>query len=164
MSNPLEDLLSGALSGGSGGMSSGSNPLDFIGNLLGGAAPQGANQLGGLGSLLQMISNGGGTNAASNQVLGPLVGSLGSNLNLSPVVAEQVISFATHHMISGHLSGPSNSSHADLMNHIANGNVPKDFLNQSGLPQQLAQQTGIDPKVATAGLKQVLEHFGQHMK
>jgi hypothetical protein len=164
MSNPLEDLLSGVLGGRSGGSSGGSN---LLGSLLGGALPQGLpapQQMGGIGNVLQMVMNGGGNSAASNQFLGPLVGSLGSKLNMSPNVSEQVISFAMQHLVSGHLSGLSNSSHADLMSHIASGKITNDFLQQTGLPQQLAQQANIDPKVATDGLKHVLEHFGQHMK
>ena len=162
MGNPLESLLSG-LTGGSGGSS---NPMNFLGSLLGGAAPQGlpTGQMGGLGNLLQMVTNGGGANAASNQFLGPLVGSLGQELNMSPVVAEQVVSFAMHHLVNGHLGGAANYNHQDLLNQMASGKVNTAFLQQTGLPQELAQQAGIDPNAATDGLKHVLEHFGQHVK
>ena len=161
MGNPLESLLSGLIGGGGGS----SNPMNFLGSLLGGAAPQElpTGQMGGLGSLLQMVTNGGGTNAASNQFLGPLVGSLGRQLNMSPAVSEQVVSFAMHHLVNGHLGGTANYNHQDLLNQMTSGKVNTNFLQQTGLPQQLAQQAGIDPKAATDGLKHVLEHFGQHM-
>lgn len=160
MGNPLESLLSGLTGGGS----SGSNPLNFLGNLLGGALPADNSQLGRVGNVLQLVTQGGGTSAANNQFLGPLVGSLGSQLNMSQAVSEQVVSFALHHLTSGHLNGAANYNHADLVNQMATGKISQDFLQQTGLPQQLAQQAGIDPKVAADGLKHVLENFGQHMK
>ncbi len=157
MGNPLGNLLSG-LTGGS------NDPSQFLNSLLSGGGAQNlpTGQMGGLGNVLNMITQGGGTNAATNNFLGPLVGSLGRNLNLSPDVAEQVVSFATHHLVNGHLSGTT--QHQDLINQMTSGKVSVSTLQQSGLAQELAKKANIDPKVAADGLKHVLEHFGQQMK
>jgi hypothetical protein len=88
----------------------------------------------------------GGTNAATNQSLKPLVKSLGSNLNMSQAVAEQVVSFAAQQMVNGHLSGNQQA------------------IDPAGLAHELAKKANIDPKAAADGLKHVLEHFGQQMK
>ena len=91
-----------------------------------------------------LVSN--GTDAASNHVLKPLVHSLGNQLNMSPEVAAQVVSFAAQQVVNGHLNGTPNAV------------VP------AGLAHELAKKANIDPKAAADGLKHVLEHFGQHTK
>jgi hypothetical protein len=88
----------------------------------------------------------GGTDAATNHSLKPLVKSLGSHLNMSQDVAEQVVSFAAQQMLNGHLSGNPQA------------------LDPASLAHELAQKANIDPKAAAAGLKHVLENFGQQLK
>lgn len=85
----------------------------------------------------------GGTDAATNQALKPLVNSVSSQLNLSPEVAEKVVSFAAQHMVKHHLSGSPNS------------------IDEADLARELAQKANIDPKAAAAGLKHVLKNFGR---
>jgi len=85
----------------------------------------------------------GSTDAATNHSLKPLVKSLGSQLNMSQEVAEQVVSFAAQQMVNSHLSGSQNS------------------IDPTGLAHELAKKANIDPKAAADGLKHVLEHFGQ---
>jgi hypothetical protein len=133
--------MGGASQGGMLTQGTGSDPLSAIlGGLLGGGTQGSVPGAGAMGN---------------NAFLAPIVDALAAKIGISPQIAETVASFALSQLLSG-----QNSQLAQM---LRGGTVSQRYLRDSGLVNQLAQQTGMDNKTAAQSLQQVFQAFGTQM-
>lgn len=165
----LEQLL-GDLMGGvnaAPGASSSDNPLGgLLGSLMGGESQTGSANAGGdpLGAALSGLFTGqtqenapsaGGL--AGNAFLAPIIEAIAAKIGIPPQIAGAVVSFALTQL----LSGQRDPQLAQML--AGKGTVSPKYLRDSGLANQLAQQTGMDSKTAVKSLQQVFQVFGTQM-
>jgi len=165
------DLGSLMGSGGAQGTQGGDVLGSLLGGLLGGGVPQGGQQM-------PTASAG----ITSNSFLAPIVHGLAQKLGLPPAIAETVVSFALTQLLNSLMNRAStgremgmqsfdSSQRAlqvagdlqteDISQRFQSGlALDADYLHSAGLPQQLADQTGLDPKTAAASLEQAFQLLG----
>ena len=144
----------------------------ILGSLLGGGMQQGSAPLQSapgtssdpmsaiLGSFLGGGMQGGTPNASAlggNSFLAPIVDAIATKIGIPPQIAQTVVSFALTQL----MSGQGDSQLAQMLG--GTGNVSQKYLRDSGLVNELAQQTGLDTKTATKSLQQALQAFGTQM-
>lgn len=169
--NPLGALLGGMLGGASQGgtpdQAAGSDPL---GAFLGGQ--QGSGPAGGMpppsasgdpmNAVLGMLGGGaqGGTSGTGalgeNSFLAPIVDAIASKVGIPPQLAQAIVSFALLQLMGGKGAGLG-----EMLG--GTGKVSQSYLHESGMVDELAQQTGMDPKTAANSLQQVLQAFSTQM-
>lgn len=145
------------------------DPLSsLLGGLLGGSLPQATaptqDAAGGepMNALLGGLLGGGIPGDANTNVLGnnsflaPIIQTIVAKFGIPPQIAETIISFALTQLLSG-----QGGQLAQLLG--AKGTVSQKYLRDSGLANQLAEQTGMDSKTAAKSLQQVLDAFGAQM-
>ncbi|MBI5031475.1 MAG: hypothetical protein HZB51_13180 [Chloroflexi bacterium] len=147
----LSSILGGLLGG---GMSQGGTPMP--GQPMSGSDPMSSILNGLLGGGMQ-----GATSNASvlgnNSFLAPIVDAIATKIGIPPQIAQAVVSFALTQL----MSGQGDSQLAQMLG--GTGNVSQKYLRDSGLVNELAQQTGLDTKTATKSLQQALQAFGTQM-
>lgn len=167
----LGSLLGGLTGAGQPQTSAGANPLGMLGDLLGGGSGGGL-----LDSLL------GGAVGNSNPLVSSLADTLSKRLGIDPAIAKAIVTFAMSKIVPvviGKLTGQSAqapaasaqpaqqqapSGLAALLPSILGGrSVTTASLRATGLPQELAQQAGIEIGVAEKGLKQTFKLLGEQM-
>jgi len=153
---------------------------DMLGTLLGGGmqgsappmgAPTGASQGAvGIGDILGTVLGGGGTSIGASPLLAPIADLLAQKLGLPPAMAQAVIAFVLAKLVSG----PSGGGPASRMGLVEEGPGMQDLLERAGsgqrldqrtlaatgLPDELAQHTGLDPDTASKSLQQALKLLG----
>jgi len=154
---------------------------DVMGALLGGGmqgsapsmgAPAGASQGAvGIGDILGAVLGGGGsTGIGASPLLAPIANLLANKLGLPPVIAQAVVAFVLAKLMSGSSGGRA----AGRMDLVEEGPGMQDLLEQAGsgqrldtralaatgLPEELAQHTGLDVDTATQSLQQALKLLG----
>jgi len=145
--DPLGSLLGGLLGGGPTQANTptqdaaGGEPMSaLLGGLLGGGMPGGADT----------------TVLGNNSFLAPIIQTIVAKFGIPPQIAETIISFALTQLLSG--------QGGQLAQMLGNkGTVRQKYLRDSGLANQLAEQTGMDSKTAAKSLQQVLDAFGAQM-
>lgn len=158
--DPLADLIGGILGGGGGGSARGGNAqgtgqiLDLIGAIMGGgAAPSGAR---------------------GGQEVNPISAMLAEKLGIPPQVAQVVVAFFMSKLLSGmtgqqggqpesYKSGGRDKDDIDLddlLEVMDNDKALNARLSHSGMPQELAAKTGMDPKLASQSLEQLVKIIG----
>ena len=156
---------------------------DLMGALLGGGlqgsapamgAPAGASQGGvGIGDILGAVLGGGSTGIASSPLLAPIANLLSKKLGLPPVIAQAIVSFVLAKLMSGASGGRAvgraglveeGPAMQDLLEYAGSGQrLDTRTLAATGLPEELAQYTGLDVDTATASLQQALNLLGPAM-
>jgi hypothetical protein len=174
--DPLGGLL-GSLLGGAGaqpeqGQAGGDALMDLLGDLSGGGgqqagSPQGAGDMGGLlGALLD-----GGTGAGFGSLLDPVADALADKMGIPRERARAVVAFALSKLLPALLGGSEASASGgrgqDVDALVAQMNseqgIDGDYLRSSGIAQELAEQTGLDPDTAEQSLEEVFSMLGQQM-
>jgi hypothetical protein len=161
------DLL-GSLLGGGGAQGAG-GAGDLLGSLLGGGAPQGSGGAGGLAG----AQAGGAGSLSGNAILGPIVDGLAQKMGLPPALAEMVVGFVLSRLLGGQAGatgatsqgnrlgmdgGQGDSELGGIIQRLDSGQgLDSRYLHSTGLPQQLAEQTGLDLHTATGSLQHVFE-------
>lgn len=177
--NPLEDLLGGILGGQGGELGS------ILGSILGGSAPQSesspstlpgsdtsapggdsAQMAGALPDILATLMSGG----SLDSIITPLIASLADRMGLPPQIAQAIVSIVLNQLMSGLQGSAASPSGAQqgqglnldsLMERMASGQgIDQAYLHSTGVPQQIAQQTGIDPNTAAQSVQQILGMLG----
>jgi hypothetical protein len=160
----------GSLMGGSGAQ--GAQGGDVLGSLLGGLLGGGASQGG-----QQMPTASAGI--SSHPYLAPIINGLAQKLGLPPAIAEVVVSFALTQLLNSLMSrasrggtpGMSTAAGAqravegvgglqmeDIAQRFQSGQaIDAKYLRSTGMPQQLAEQTGLDLHTATGSLQHVFD-------
>ncbi len=108
---------------------------------------------------------------ANNPMLGPIVNSLAQRMHIPPALAETVVAFAIGQLISGKTGAPAPGTGKpaavdpnSLLQRVTSGQgVDPNYLHSTGMPQQLANQTGMDTQTATASLQHTLQMLGSTM-
>lgn len=158
----LGGLLQGVL-GGTGGLAAGT-----------GQPP--TSSAGGFSDVLGAIMGGGSPAMESDAVLAPIVTSLAEKLGLPPQVAQAVVAFVIGKLVGRRLqpgmeSGPAPTrsgaaqfqatSLEDVVQRMNSGQrVTKTAIRDTGLADELAEQTGLDRATAEASLQEVLNALG----
>jgi hypothetical protein len=179
----LGDILGGILGGGAQG-AGGAGLGDILGGILGGG---GAAQAGGgigMDDILGAILGRGGANLGANSFLAPIVQALAEKLGLSPAIAQAVVGFVITKLLPGLLAGarapapsstgrgravPSTQEGQGLdLDHLlgtmgAGQELEPAYLRSTGMVDELAQQTGLDPDTAMQSLQQVFGMFGAQL-
>jgi len=189
----LGSLLGSALGGGQtpsqGAPSAGGDMLgSLLGGMLGGGGQMpgqmagqgmpsqgmpsgGGNMLGGLlGSLLGVNTGGGASaianNPISNALVAPIADALSKKTGMAPGIAQVVVVFALQALLSAATQQGSQKGFnaSDLVNKLTtDGTVSQKYLADSGLVDQLAQQSGLDKQTAARSLQQTFTALGTHV-
>jgi hypothetical protein len=167
----IGSLLGGLLGGGAqqGAAGGGGDIGSLLGGLLGGGAAMGTtsqagSEGGGLGGMLGgMLGTGAITLALNATPIGPMIDDLAGKLGIPPAIAKTVVAFAATKLIAAAMqnrgdqkAGGANDTTTDaLAARLSEGQpIDRKFITQSGLADELAQQTGLDKKTATKSLQQ----------
>ena len=149
-------MLGSLMGGQSGGNQAASQQPggDLVSTLLGsfmGGGQTGGGQTGS-NPVMNLVNS--GQNPMVNSLIQPVAETIAQKLGISPAIAMTVVTFAVHYMLSNH--GTRLASGADLSGVLQQHTDPK-FLKSAGVSQQLAQQTGLKPKVAANALSEVFK-------
>jgi len=148
----------------------------ILGSLLGGGAqgsipsmgaPQGTT---GIGDILGAVLGGGSTSIGASPLLAPIADLLAQKLGLPPAMAHAVLAFVLAKLVSGSSGGgpagrmdlvPEGPGMQDLLERASSGQrLDKLTLASTGLPEELAQHTGLDVDTASKSLQQALKLLG----
>jgi hypothetical protein len=126
----------------------------------------------------------GGANLGGNSFLAPIIQGLAEKLGLSPGIAQAVVGFVIAKLLPGLLAGarapapsstgrrraaPSAQEGPGLdLDHLlgtmgAGQKLEPSYLRSTGMVDELAQQTGLDPDTAVQSLQQVFGMFGAQL-
>ena len=189
--DPLADLLGGLLGGGTssgggdlaemlGGESSEQgDSMAALAGMLGGGSPQ---QEDSMAAVSGDLFGGGGAGMGSNDLLAPIVNGISEKLGLPSDIVRMIVAFVIGKLLSGQSgAGAASASvsgqplYADsaqpggldlggLLNQLASGRgIDADYLQSTGMNEELAQQTGLDPDTATRSLQEVFNLLGGQM-
>lgn len=166
----LEGMLGGGATGGSGDMGG------LLEGLVGGGGQQGA--AGGMGDIFGALLGGGSSTATTGagSFLAPIISGVAEKLGLSPQIAQAIVGFVMGKLFAGRLGG------GEVPGAVAEGDMPAGqagleldqivqqlgsgqgldttYLRSTGMPEELAAQTGLDPETATAGIQEVFNLLG----
>jgi hypothetical protein len=166
----LSGLLGSLLGGQSGGtpqgtsMPAGNQPQTgggelsgLLGSLLGGqtsGSAQSGGQTGG-NPILNLISS--GQNPMINMLIQPVVDQIAQKLGISPAIAMTVVTFAIHYMLANH---GTKVARGEDVSGVLQQHTNQDYLHSTGISQQLASQTGLQPAAAANALSEVFKLLG----
>ena len=156
---------------------------DLMGALLGGGLSGAASPMGasagasqgavGIGDILGAVLGGGSTGITSSPLLAPIANLLSKKLGLPPIIAQAIVSFVLAKLMSGARGGRAvgraglveeGPAMQDLLEYTSSGRrLDTRALAATGLPEELAQYTGLDVDTATASLQQALNLLGPAM-
>lgn len=173
----LEGILGGAIQGQRSSSSTGGGLEDILGSILGGGQQSQRGQSsagGGLEDILGGILGGGSSSAGASSplsgLLAPIANALAQKLGLPPAVAETVVGFVLNKLLASRVSGASSAADQGLnldglLESMSEGGVQDtSYFSQSGLTQELAQKTGLDPQTAERSLAEALSLLGGQVK
>ena len=161
----LADMLGGLMGGGT--PSGGADAGDLLEAFMGRGSSQGA---GGMGDLLGALMGGGGANTGAGAMLAPMTDALAKKLGLPPEIAQMVVTFVITQLLSGGNRGDASGGGQagfdldDLMVRAASGEgLDTDYIQSTGMADELAQQTGLDSDTAARSLQEALQMMGGQM-
>ncbi|MHC5035462.1 MAG: hypothetical protein ACYTFZ_10545, partial [Planctomycetota bacterium] len=112
---------------------------------------------------------GSSTNTGTSAMLAPMTDALAKKLGLPPEIAQMVLTFAITRLLSGGKRGGASASQGgldldDLMVRAAsNEGIDTDYIQSTGMADELAQQTGLDSDTAARSLQEALQMMGGQM-
>jgi hypothetical protein len=163
----LADLLGGLLEGSAG--QQGGDAGDLLVGLLSASSSGGSGDLGGL---LGAVMGGGGTDSAVGSLLAPVTDQLAEKLGIPPETAQMIVMFVVSKLLSGQARGGAAATRSgsasqddfdmdDLMAHMSSDQgLDADYLQSTGMVDELSQQTGLDSDTAAQGLQEAFEMLG----
>ena len=157
---------------------------DLIGGLLGGqqAPASGSGGTAGLGDMMGLLetligsgqqsqNTGVGQTAGVNDpimlLLQPFVNQLARKMDISPQLATVVVSFVVHKLLAHHPTSGRDSTQFDLddmLQQMSSGQISQQTLQSSGMVNELASATGLDPETAARGLNETLGLLGGQVR
>ncbi len=127
----------------------------------------------GIGDILGAVLGGGSTSLGSSPLLAPIANLLSKKLGLPPAIAQAVVTFVLAKLMSGSSGGRAAGRSGlveegpgmqDLLERVGSGqHLDTRTLAATGLPDELAQHTGMDVDTATQSLEQALKLLGPAM-
>lgn len=183
-SDPIQDLLGGILGGGNvpapsrqpAPQQGGLGIEDLIGLVIGGNASRGEPHQNGMGDLLEAVLGGG--RPSSSASINPIAKILADRLNISPQIAQAIVAFFMAQMMKKFF-GPKDQAQQqpvedyrpqrtddsldldDLLDIMGDGNALQSRFSNTGMANQLAQQTGLPEDKANEALQEVVKIIGQ---
>ena len=130
----------------------------LLGSLLGGQTGGNAAAAGGQSAsnpIMNLVSS--GQNPMVNMLIQPVVDQIAQKLGISPAIAMTVVTFAVHYMLSNH--GTKVARGEDISG-VLQQHTNQDYLHSTGISQQLASQTGLQPAAAANALSEVFKLMG----
>ncbi len=134
------------------------------------AQPMGASQAEvGIGDILGAVLGGGGTGIGASPLLAPIANLLSEKLGLPPALAQAVVAFVLAKLFTGGSAGTAarmgmvqqGPGMQELLAQASSGqHLDQHTLAATGLPEELAQHTGMDVDTAAASLQQALKLLG----
>ncbi len=181
-SDPIRDLLGGILGGGSTSsqqpapQKSGLGVEDLIGLVIGGNASQGEPHQNGMADLIGAVLGGG--RPTSSASINPIAKILAERLNISPQIAQAIVAFFMAQVMKkffgkkeqtqsvgggDYRTQPTDDSLDldDLLDIMGDGSALQSRFSNSGMANQLAQQTGLPETKANEALQEVVKIIGQ---
>lgn len=162
--DPLADLLGNLMGGGA--TSGGGDVSELLGGLLGAGSGQGA---GDAGDLVGSLMGGAGADVGATSPLAPMIQGIAEKLGLPPQMAQLIVTFLLGKLLSAAAGGgaagaggPGLASGggldlSDLLGRMGSGQgLDADYVQATGLADELSQQTGLDSDTATRGLQEAL--------
>jgi hypothetical protein len=168
MGDLLGSLLGGAGSQPGGGQAGGGDMMDLLGGLMGGQAA-GGQQAGGMAGLLGGLLGGGSAPGGMlGGLLDPIADILSEKTGLPRETARAVVAFAISKLLPALLgdraSAEQDARSQDLWAHMeGEQGIDTNYLRSSGMADELAEQTGLDPETAEQSLEEVFSLLGQQM-
>jgi hypothetical protein len=124
----------------------------------------------GIGDILGAVLGGGSMGIGTSPLLAPIANLLANKLGLPPAIAQAVVAFVLAKLMSGSGGGvpagrmglvEEGPGMQDLLERAGSGqHLDKRTLAATGLPEELAQHTGLNVDTATQSLQQTLELLG----
>jgi hypothetical protein len=157
----LADLLGGLLGGSAG--QQGGDAGDLLAGLLGGGSSGGSGDFGGL---LGAVMGGGGAEAGVGSLLAPVTDQLAQKLGIPPETAQMVVVFVVGKLLSGRMRGGAAAGQGDvdlddlLARMGGDRGLDADYLQSTGMVDELSQQAGLDSETAAKGLQEAFEMLG----
>lgn len=173
MSNMLGSLMGG------GGQSQTSSQPDslsgMLGSLLGGSSGGSQTGLGGIMSLLEMVTGSGQqagytqtSSTSSNPIMDliqPFITPLANKLKISPQLAMIVVSYVLQKLLAHHPTSGRDSTQFDLDQMLSqlnsSGKLDPNLLKNSGMVEELSQVSGMNPAMATKSLNTAFAMVGK---
>ena len=122
------------------------------------------------GDILGTMMGAGLGSVAANTVLAPIITQLAQRFNIPPRIAQMVVAFAIAQLVQGHMQGGSVRTNkgayqvTDLVDNMCGPNGCSDsYLNQTGLPHELADRTGLDPATSAKALQYAFNALGHQV-
>jgi hypothetical protein len=186
----MEDLFM-ALLGGTPTQQTGGHPMesdpltDLLGSFLEGgmAHPQQTGQAalpdaGGFAGIINGIMGGGDSNSITSSLTKPIANALANKLNLSPEIAQIIVTFVMGKLLSNAMGGPGASYSQsgmlssqgrqggfgldDLLFNMDGGQgFDADYLQSTGMADALSQKTGLDQETAIQSMQEVFALLGR---
>jgi hypothetical protein len=157
----LADLLGGLMEGSAG--QQGGDAGDLLAGLLGASSSGGAGDLGGL---LGAVMGGGGADTGVSSMLAPVTDHLAEKLGIPPEMAQMIVVFVVGKLLSGRMRGGAAAGQDDvdlddLFAHMSSDRgLDADYLQSTGMVDELSQQTGLDSDAAAQGLQEAFGMLG----
>ena len=122
------------------------------------------------GDIVSTVLGAGLGGVASNTVLAPIINQIAQRFNIPPQIAQMVVAFAIAHLVQAHLQGGAGQTQNGnfRVNEVVNGmgapgGLSTTFLNQTGMPHELADRTGLDAATSTQALQYAFNALGSHV-
>ncbi len=169
-------------------MPGGGSILDVIGAILGGAGGMGGQQQapvpqggGGIGDILGGILGGGGgagSGIGASPIMAPIINAISRKLGLPPFLVSIGLSLLLGKLMSkatqatrqpqapqtprgnAGQSGGGALNIDDILNQIKGGKVDRGQLEQSGVIEDIAKETGLDKNAAGSMAEEILRELG----
>lgn len=163
MGDLLGSLLSGAGGQAGSAQAGGGGMMDLLGGLMGGQAT-GGQQAGGMGGLL----GGGGSGGLLGGLMDPIADMLSEKTGLPRETARAVVAFAISKLLPALLGSRAGAEpdarSQDLLAQVGGDQgIDATYLRSTGMANELAEQTGLDPETAEQSLQEVFALLGQRM-
>lgn len=175
--DPLSSVLGGLMGGGNQPQPA-NQPQDpmsgMLGSLMGGTPGESQSGLGGIMSLLEMVTGSGqqpgygqSSLMGSNPILGlvqPFIKPLADKLKISPELAMIVVSFVLQKLLAHHPTSGRDSTQFDLdqmLGQLNTGKINPTMIKNSGMVEELSRATGMNPAMATRSLNTAFTMVGK---
>lgn len=135
-------------------------------------SPSGSSVGGGIpwGDIMGTMLGAGLGSVAANTVLAPIITQLAQRFNIPPRIAQMIVAFAIAQLVQGHMQGGSaqtkngNFQVHELVNNMCGpGGCSDSYMNQTGMPHELADRTGLDVPTSAKALQYAFNALGTHL-
>jgi len=141
-------------------------------NVPAGGSSAGTSNAGGFpwGDIVSTVLGGGLGGVASNTVLAPIIDQIAQRFNIPPRIAQMIVAFAIAQLVQAHVQGGTGQTRNgnfrvhEVVNGMGTpGGLSSSYLNQTGMPHELAERTGLDVATSTQALQYAFNALGSRV-